>query len=627
MRRVLTGTIAAVIAAVLVLAFVPAAYAVDPLPPAVDPIPALPSTYNRTIATGSGQLFQDQIAFNLYVRQQMAAQRAAAATVTDVVAVKAAQGVPVTGVRALSGATGGVLTGAFMAGWMITDGTLAMYGHATGNEPMAGTCNQPDWAIATIQVLYPFSAPSCASTIDYPNLGVEVTYGPLTYNGGSVSYTGPTVSGASGYCYTRSSSTWTPGSGYSTGWINSSTGSKVSAFPSFGVNSRCASASTLTGRLDPQSGWSIAPALIVYRVSDGVVVASMSQTSADPDRTPSCQLTWPGGEVTTVEGNPYKESEGFPVGAVSALCNDGFVSKPGHGPDLLPSEIEIGSTRQDTDEYTEVQTAPVPEFTPDEKKGLTPGTSSGGLVLQRVVGTVVRSCMTWDVSCVGWWPATGEGTDPVVSDGYYRCLFNGSPVPLTECSPYRTTFDTPTANPTITDPNTGTTSPWTSGSPGTQTGSSTFPSTGTAAAPVVTPVVTGGGGCALAWSWNPVDWVLNPLRCAFIPSTTAVSTAQATTTSAWTASKPGQLATAIGAVSPALAALNDGSCGGLILPTPKVGAGWSVTTENRALLAACPGDFFAPWAPTFYWFITFSILIAGFFAVKRMLDRFVGFGD
>jgi len=57
--------------------------------------------------------------------------------------------------------------------------------------------------------------------------------------------------------------------------------------------------------------------------------------------------------------------------------------------------------------------------------------------------------------------------------------------------------------PPGTKPDTGT---------GTGTGSDGFPTTGT------NPEVEGENCMAGAWSWNPVDWVLVPLKCAFVPT-------------------------------------------------------------------------------------------------------------
>jgi hypothetical protein len=431
---------------------------------------------------------------------------------------------------------------------MVTDGTLAMYGKATGVEPMKGTCDQAAWMITTIQLLYPFSAPDCDTTITYPNAGV--TGGPSTLTVGGYTIGGVHHITGGIACVTIS---WPANNG----GVNYVPGSS----PRLYIWNVSRSAGPITQNITPPSLVSACGSGSIYAAYDRaaygdnvlfglstsstvVPTGSARQTmlSADPMRVPSCQLTWPGGDVTTVTGTAaqkYKESAGLPIADFSALCNDGFVSKPGHGPDLLPSEIKIGETNEETGAFRELQKATVPEFTPDEKKGLTPGTSTGGLVLQRVVGTVVRNCLTWEVNCGGWYSATSNATNPIVSDGYYRCLFNGAPVTLLECSPYRATFDTQTANPTITDPTTGTTGPWSSGSPGTSTSSGTLPQTGTNPGAAVS-VATGGGGCTAGWSWNPVDWVLNPMRCAFIPSTATVTATTTAISTAWADTWPVQ---------------------------------------------------------------------------------------
>jgi hypothetical protein len=610
------------IASVLLLVAPPAANAVDPLPPPVDPIPSLPSTYNKTIATGSGQIFQDQIAYNLWVRQQMAAQRAAAAAGnTAGTATSVAKAVPVTGVRPFTAAgAGGVLTAAFMGGWMITDGTLALYANVTGENPLQQSCQWGDFGIAAVEILYPFSSPDCTVIIDAPNFDVVAGFSNLVGGGVTLAYLGVTTTGRICYSATpkqppASPYTWrwetTTGS-WSTGFVDNAS----DCIGQFGQSAYVGrNASGVTGIVG----------LFNSTVSSTVPVSQMTANSTDPGRIPSCQLTWPDGSVTTETGTAaqeYQETAGLPLADFSALCNDGFVSKPGHGPDLLPTEIEIGSTREDTGTYAPIQTAPLPELTPDEKKGLTPGTSSGGLVLQRVVGTVVRNCLTWEVSCVGWYTATDNATDPVVSDGYYRCLFNGSPVSLLECSPYRTTFDTQTATPTITDPNTGLPGPWTSGSPGTATGTGTFPSTGANPTPGG-GTSTGGGGCTAGWSWNPVDWVLNPLRCAFIPGTVAVTAAQTAVTSSWENSVIGSLQTGLSSI---MADFNMAEgCEGLPLHLEAFGT----VIVHAQLLAACEEPY-AGTAAVVRGLLTVACVITAILAFTRYLGSafaFASFGN
>jgi hypothetical protein len=214
---------------------------------------------------------------------------------------------------------------------------------------------------------------------------------------------------------------------------------------------------------------------------------------------------------------------------------------------------------------------------------------------------------------------THNGTQPQTGTQTYACSFNGNPVALTECGVYRYTFDSRTATPTITDPVTDEQIVWGSrpdGSnsidPGTGPGTATSPGT----------------QCMAEWGSapDPVQWVLHPVKCAlvwaFVPRTAVATATQLRMEDHWRGSLPGQLAEAISGIG---VELDAGDCGGLVLPSPKVGPNWSVTTENHAFLAACPGDFFAPFAPGFYWLTTFSVIGVGVWGVKRYADRFVGF--
>jgi hypothetical protein len=583
------------------------------LPDPVEPLPGMPGTYSRAIGTGGGQIFQDQIAYNLYMRQMLAARAAAGSTTVapPPTAVPASKGVPITGIKPL--AAGSAVTGAFMAGWMITDGTLAMYAANTGTNPLQGACGWGDFGISTVQVLYPMSAPDCSWTMTTPNAEL----GPVT----------ELAAGSHGY-YAKLLNFYTQ-SGQQTACFIATRAANFTPGTAMFANYKAANGTDTTWAVQMGSGWQgscaslgspsathhiVASPPMTFQVkntSTGAVVAASTTTTLDPDRKPSCQLTWPGGAVTTVVGTEtFKETAGLPAAKYSALCNDGFVSKPGHGPNLLPTEIEIGSRRVDTNEYKPIQEAAPPEFTPDERKGLTPGTTTGGLVLERVVGTVITSCLGWLVNCANWWTATNQGTDTTVDQDYYRCRFNGQPVPLTECSPYRTTFDTQTSTPTITDPQTGVQTPWVT-QPQAQTG--TFPSTGVNPG-YGTAVSTGGGGCTAGWSWNPVDWVVNPLRCVFIPSTAAVN---------GTIAGLGASAGSVSTVDPLMALVNElptgSGCDGLPIDLTFFGYAF-----HGRLLEACSGPGQAA-AAVVNGLLTLALITASVFAIGRYAAAVFGF--
>jgi hypothetical protein len=308
--------------------------------------------------------------------------------------------------------------------------------------------------------------------------------------------------------------------------------------------------------------------------SSGAILATLSTNSANPQRTPDCKLTWPGGGTTTASGAKYTEVGGLPLHSIESACQQAFVSKPGAGPGLLPTEIQIGSTNDESGARTELATSPVPDFTESERKGLTPGTTAGGLVLQKVAGATVSSCMTWSIDCSGWWEETDEGTS---TTSPYRCLYNGSAVSLVECGIYRHTFDTQTQTPTITDPVTGEEVGW-SAQP--STGNSINPGTGpgTAGSPADQCFATGWAAVA-----NPIDWVLVPIKCAlvwaFVPRVAVVEE---------TVTGLGQAAGDVASVDPLIALMGtlpaSNGCDGIPIDITFFGQ-----VAHGQLLAACDG--------------------------------------
>lgn len=338
------------------------------------------------------------------------------------------------------------------------------------------------------------------------------------------------------------------------------------------------------------------------------MVASMVESSGDPTRQTRCTYRFSGGTSKSSDWVNFKDSTGFPTAAWGAACDTLGRTLTANEASTLTSvdveeRVEGGSTHT-------IASSEVPPELDTKRPDMVGGRKA--LTLQRTLtgGELVR-CLERGDECRDWWEETNQGTTP----GAYRCLYGGLEVALTECSVYRDSFRHGTQNPTITDPVTGETIDW-GGDPRGSIGPGTGP--------------TPGEQCMATWgsAANPIEWVMRPVQCAlvwaFVPRAEKMTQAQTTAQSTFNASLPGRLAGALGMVSPALLALHNGECGGLILPTPDIGAGWSVVVEDRAFLAACPGDFFAPFAPWFFWFITGSIGIAGFFAIRRYLDKFVG---
>lgn len=592
---------AALVVAAVVAALVPApahASAGVPLPGPVDEIADIPERLARSVTSSP---VGDSV-----VRDMMEAQKALIAIkrAQDAATTVAAAPKVITAPAVLARGAGGPLT-ALMASWAVaSNGTLALVGVANGTDYEQAFCAQPAWYQGTTSFVNMGFAPDCSASI--PDANTDIQPGLfLNYGGATYVYTGLSSNGFN-YCYSGSG---TPSAGSlaarttTGGWeiYGSSLPAGFGFCPQYRIGT-----SGLVG-----------PALSIVTGPSNTVLAEMAEADGDPSRTPRCTIEWEDDSVTTGTGYVYQESTGISFSAAGLGCEQAYVSQPGRGPDLLPRRISVGSTNDDTGVITEISDQEVPEFGPDDRRAFETG-NGRGLVLEKVAGTVMTSCMTWAADCSGWWEATDEGT----TTGTYRCTYAGNEIALVECGAYRYTFDTQTSTPTITDPATGTQTPWTTQP---STGNSISPGTGpgTGANPTAECVASG-------WSaFNPIEWVLTPVKCAlvwaFVPRQAKIDETTARVEDSWNNSAPGKLAATITGISPALAELDAGSCGGLILPVPKVGAGWAPVTENRAFLPACPGDFFAPWAPLFYWLITGGLVVAGFFMVKRWLDRFVGF--
>jgi hypothetical protein len=528
------------------------------LPPPVEPSPTLPSQYVRAVS--SAGFGPEQVDYVKWANQQLAARGS-----TGLTAQAVAEASPLTKLSPLArGAAGVSLAGAFAAGWLITDGTLAMWAHTTGSpNALSGSCQWGGFASAAVDILYPISGPTCDVPIAGPNSDIAAGWSVASYAGLTVQNQGDvTIGSLHIQCYQVT----VPAGGFPAqttiavaGLANGQnlTGINLGS----GASSWCAPVGGGYHFLNYASNYAGTgfPAVSIYSTTAGGSVTGVRSTTtlaaSDPYRKPRCDLKWPDGTTTTAiatDAQRYKESAGLPLAMFSALCNDSFVSKPGHGPSLLPSEIKIGST-DEGGAYTELQKEAVPDFTPDERKGLT-APAGGGLILQKIVGNLTSSCMNWDADCSGWWPATSNGTTTQTSTGTYRCTFGGSTVALSECGIYRYTFDTRTSTPTITDPTTGAETPWVSGTP-------------------VAPPYTGGvtepnpaDSCYSSWpsAPDPITWVQYPIRCelvrAFVPRTSVVTATQTAMSTAWANTWPVQGMTAVTAVFAAVPSA--GGCAG-----------------------------------------------------------------
>lgn len=605
-----TAAASLALAAVVVLGPAPLAFAAQPPPPAVDPARSLPSTVQRAVVTSAGGIGDDTMKVGLWLAMQMRNAKPPVPGVPPASAPAAlANGKMLTGPAVL--ARGGGLMLPFTAGWMLTDGVLAMYGTTTGTDPMQGACAQPDIVQVGIGVLYPFSMPDCTPTITDANADAG---GPpvLTYGGYTIrklgSYRASPGSASTSICLSVAGSVPTGyilqrigGNTSPTEWLDFAPGSQPPAGCTTGSN-RWSSA-----HHDYVQSWSV-------RMRDqatGAIVSTMASPTSNPNRSLDCRLGWPDGTTTTGSGGTYTEGDGMRPESIDRACREAFVSKPGHGPGLLPSTIDIGSTREDTGARTELATQDVPDFTESERKGLTAGNGTG-LVLSKVVNGVADSCMTWAADCTGWWAESNQGTN----QDTYRCTYNGEAVGLAECGIYRNTFDTRTQNPTITDPDTGESVQWGSSPRGNN-------STSPGGAGDVGP----GQQCMDEWSSapNPIEWVFHPIKCAlvwaFVPRASVTDNFRDGIGSAWNNSTVGAMAVSLSGL-PAIFSTEAG-CAGLPFDIDFFG----IHFQGR-LFEACS----EPWAgvaTVVRNIISGVILVGGFLAILRYgagVFGFVGLG-
>lgn len=598
MRRTGIATVVAVLVMLMVLGPAAPASAAQPPPGPVTPIPDLPSNTVRMVQSGGTWTVPDIWKAAWWRAGQLGS--GTVATIPKPITPPAA----ITRGAAGSNPWSGTALVGFTAGWAIGQGGLALYALATNSNYAQMVCQQPSWYQGANDFLTMGVAPDCVTATLAQN--PDITPGQTANLGGDVfrrsaayplTICGPTVQRSDGHTYRAVTSNGNVGLAW-----NTSTAWRTSICPP----SNSYGGSTATG-----STWTA-----VQRLNGATVVetATVVTQTANPTRTPSCTITWTDGSSTFGTGTTYGELGGLPMSAPGFGCTGAWDAKPGAGIDTFPDRIKVDSD-DGTGAKTTISDQDVPPFTETQRKpftgaGATPG---AGLVLSKVVGTSLSSCNTWQTDCSGWWEATDDATTP----GPYRCTFDGDPVDLIECGPYRHTFDEQTTTPTITDPSTGEEVSW-SAQP--TTGNSLNPGTGpgTGANPAAECFATG-------WAdvLNPIDWVLVPVKCAlvwaFVPRTSAVTTATTTLTTSWEASALGAWSNAL----TSLAFVSPGAgCGGIVIPLGDI---WGHGIQNFSVLQACPGDTLHPLAVACSLVIGVMAIIGLIWVASGSLGGIVGF--
>jgi hypothetical protein len=251
------------------------------------------------------------------------------------------------------------------------------------------------------------------------------------------------------------------------------------------------------------------------------------------------------------------------------------------------------------------------------------------------------------VPCRNWYARVLAGN---VAD--FKCYWGAYAVPITSCRPIADLYvpdsvvdpdtDLPTAPQPQPSPSTSSTAgplPTTGPNPTTSPTASGAPSPAGTRLPTnnPTPVPTsipttppepqpnppGSEGCMDdVWTWNPVSWVLVPVKCAlvwaFVPDGATVNAVRQSAGTAWATSGPGVMTTAVlGAVEPLgdIGSAESGACG-LVVDFPPTG-----TTLH--LLDACtePMSTYAPWVKGF---LTVVVIVNGAWFLLRVLTASLG---
>lgn len=260
----------------------------------------------------------------------------------------------------------------------------------------------------------------------------------------------------------------------------------------------------------------------------GAVNAIAKESEKDPQRTLSCSVEYTDGTTLTVQGDPYRESEG------SAAPPDCPSTPAGKVPASV-SVIENGNGGSKT-----LSTAPTTDAfkqwaTEDPECGT--GVCLLDLLIAGENNTYV-SCFDLEDGCDGWFQDPDKETN-------YMCRYGARKVDLAECTVYaglfasgRTSVGAPYSDPT--------TGAWSGGQSSIPEGQKAMTTT------IQNPDAV--RNCDLSTiGMNPIGWVLRPMQCfaewATIPRPLVVDAAFAGVADVWAEKPPGAIASAVESLS------------------------------------------------------------------------------
>ena len=317
--------------------------------------------------------------------------------------------------------------------------------------------------------------------------------------------------------------------------------------------------------------------------------------SADPERTLRCDVTNADGSVVSKSSAVFHEADGT---IPPYVC-------PAVSPGAVPTGTTVWETGGKNGDVKWMDVPTTPEYQTDRTAH--PDCTLGQCRLELIRTADSLKCLDAGATCDGW------ATDPAKSTKY-NCQLGPYPMALDKCNAYAPTFNqqkvaggAPYADPTT----------------GAEVGQ-TVPN------PSTDPVPQ--GDCyPSGWGvFNPVEWVQKPVGCAlqaaFVPSPAEVAKLTTTVQTTWANSTPGKLQHEVEVSIPEFGVADSG-CGGILINFPTWSASGNYPTTPEHVLAACPGDYFAQWAPLFSTFIGGAFVVGGLLGIKRLISAMVGLHD
>lgn len=326
------------------------------------------------------------------------------------------------------------------------------------------------------------------------------------------------------------------------------------------------------------------------------------------ERQISCRVTATDGTHIDAPGDTYSDSSGIPLDSEKWGCKHAWQQTINAG--KIPQRVTATSTFPGA--VGDPQVLLNQPVTPDVQKEVTDSpecvsasSNSAGCVkrLYKRVGGQLRSCADADVwdSCADWLSESETSPD------LYVCKYGNKTVELSECAMYAPTFRYPQADTDLHY----------------QTDQDSDTAIDTSGAAQAEP---DSENCwAQMISWNPIDWVLTPVKCslswAFKPDPDVISQGQLRLQDNLRSSFVQDISDAYTA---ALPTGDETQCLG---PKVSVSAfGYSLIKDSHPL-SVCPGSGLDMLPKIFRLAVTALAGFGGFILVKKQISSLLGFDD